>query len=149
MPVPDFGWSSPCSWPREWTARPTSFEGWQGLWEQISQSFELGHFPDQGGGYLIPGTRVKYWPVEYNAQARVWATLKLRFERPFEDIADIDSVPWSAWYEISSKPVGWGVATRETADQPHYSGGDREHKPDHQEPQEIPNDRPRAWCPRI
>jgi hypothetical protein len=75
--------------------------------------------------------------------------LKLRPEMPLEDIAGIDIAPyWSAWHEIASKPVGLRVA-RETADQPYYSGGDREYKPDHQEPQEIPKDRPCAWCSRI
>ena len=61
--------------------------------------------------------------------------LKLRSEMPLEDIAEIDIASyWSAWHEIGSKLVGWGLARRETADQPHYPGGDREHKPDHQEP---------------
>ena len=76
--------------------------------------------------------------------------LKLRSEMRLEDIAEIDIAPyWSASHEISSKPVGWGLARRETAGQPQYSGGDREHKPNHQEPQEIPQDRPCVWCPRI
>jgi hypothetical protein len=45
----------------------------------------------------------------------------------------------------------WGGAWRgeRPAGQPQYSGGDREHKPNHQEPQEIPQDRPCVWCPRI
>jgi hypothetical protein len=103
----------------------------------------------QGGGYLIPGTRVKYWPVEYNACARIWAILKRYSEMPLEDIAEIDIAPYrSTWHEIGSNPVGWGLAMRETADQPHDSGGDGEHQPDHQEPQEIPKNRPCIWCPR-
>jgi 2-methylcitrate dehydratase len=61
--------------------------------------------------------RLKYWPVEYNAQAAVWAALELRSRMKLEDIAKIDiATYWSAWHEIGSEPEKWDPKTRETAD---------------------------------
>ena len=54
------------------------FEGRHGLMEQITGPFEIDAFPAAGGNWLLPWVRLKYWPVEYNAQAGVWAALKLR-----------------------------------------------------------------------
>jgi 2-methylcitrate dehydratase len=60
---------------------------------------------------------LKYWPVEYNAQAGVWAALRLREEIAPADIARIDiATYWSAWHEIGSEPEKWDPTTRETAD---------------------------------
>ena len=64
----------------------------------------------------VPGIRLKYWPVEYNAQAGVWAALRLREEIGAADIASIDiATYWSAWHEIGSEPEKWNPTTRETA----------------------------------
>jgi len=93
------------------------FEGRHGLWEQITGPFELEPFADRGGVFLLPTIRLKYWPVEYNAQAGVWAALELRSRMRLADIAKIDiATYWSTWHEIGSEPEKWDPKTRETAD---------------------------------
>jgi 2-methylcitrate dehydratase len=93
------------------------FEGRHGLWEQITGPFELEPFASAGGRFLVPTVRLKYWPVEYNAQAAVWAALELRSRMKLDDIAKIDiATYWSAWHEIGSEPEKWDPKTRETAD---------------------------------
>jgi 2-methylcitrate dehydratase len=60
---------------------------------------------------------LKYWPVEYNAQAGVWAALELRARMRLADVARIDiATYWSTWHEIGSEPEKWDPKTRETAD---------------------------------
>lgn len=99
------------------TGPEAAFEGRHGLWEQITGSFQLEPFPDHGGDWKLPLIRLKYWPVEYNAQAGVWAALNLRQELPAEAIARIDiATYWSAWHEIGSEAEKWDPRTRETAD---------------------------------
>ncbi len=99
------------------TGPESPFEGRHGLMEQITGPFAIDPFPDQGGDWLLPWVRLKYWPVEYNAQAGVWAALKLREEMPIDDIARIDiATYWSAWHEIGSEAAKWDPRTRETAD---------------------------------
>src|SRR4029434_4978046 len=51
------------------------FEGRNGLWEKVTGPFELAPFPNQGGVYLTPRVQLKYWPIETNGQAAVWAAL--------------------------------------------------------------------------
>ncbi|MFO7544325.1 MAG: MmgE/PrpD family protein [Trueperaceae bacterium] len=93
------------------------FQGRHGLWEQITGPFELDRFEQLGVHFLTPNTRLKYWPVEYNAQAAVWAALELRKLVPVEDIESIQiRVYWSAWHEIASEPEKWDPKSRETAD---------------------------------
>jgi 2-methylcitrate dehydratase len=93
------------------------FEGRHGLWEQITGPFELEPLPNKGGTFLLPTIRLKYWPVEYNAQAAVWAALELRSRMKPSDIAKIDiATYWSTWHEIGSEPEKWDPKTRETAD---------------------------------
>jgi 2-methylcitrate dehydratase len=99
------------------TGPDAPFEGRHGLWEQITGPFELDKFGVDGGEWKFPWIRLKYWPVEYNAQAGVWAALRLREEIGAGDIADINiATYWSAWHEIASEPEKWDPATRETAD---------------------------------
>ncbi len=62
------------------TGPDAPFEGRHGLWEQITGPFELDKFGVDGGEWKFPWIRLKYWPVEYNAQAGVWAALRLREE---------------------------------------------------------------------
>src|SRR5690606_15184623 len=70
-----------------------------------------------GQQFLTPRTRLKYWPVEYNAQAAVWAARELRTRIDIDRLRRIDvSVYWSAWHEIGSEPEKWDPQTRETAD---------------------------------
>ncbi len=93
------------------------FEGRHGLMEQITGKFMIDPFPAAGGDWLLPWVRLKYWPVEYNAQAGVWAALKLREQVAVGNIARIDiATYWSAWHEIGSEPAKWDPTTRETAD---------------------------------
>jgi 2-methylcitrate dehydratase len=99
------------------TGPDAPFEGRHGLWEQITGPFELDKFGVDGGEWKFPWIRLKYWPVEYNAQAGVWAALRLREEIAAGDIAGIDiATYWSAWHEIGSEPEKWDPSTRETAD---------------------------------
>jgi len=99
------------------TGPEAPFEGRHGLWEQITGPFEIEKFGTDGGDWKFPLIRLKYWPVEYNAQAGVWAALKLRQEIAPADIAHIDiATYWSAWHEIGSEPEKWDPTTRETAD---------------------------------
>jgi 2-methylcitrate dehydratase len=93
------------------------FEGRHGLMEQFTGRFEIAPLPADGGDWMLPLTRLKYWPVEYNAQAGVWAALRLRDQVQAADIASIDiATYWSAWHEIGSEPAKWNPRTRETAD---------------------------------
>jgi 2-methylcitrate dehydratase len=93
------------------------FEGRHGLWEQITGPFEYEAFATEGGVWRMPGIRLKYWPVEYNAQIAVWASLELRKIMPVDDIANISiGTYWSAWHEIGSEPAKWDPQSRETAD---------------------------------
>ena len=102
---------------RGMTGPEKPFEGRHGLMEQITGKFEIDPFPAVGGDWLLPWVRLKYWPVEYNAQAGVWAALQLRERMPIGDIARIDiATYWSAWHEIGSEPAKWDPRTRETAD---------------------------------
>jgi 2-methylcitrate dehydratase len=99
------------------TGPDAPFEGRHGLWEQVTGPFELDKFGVDGGEWKFPWIRLKYWPVEYNAQAGVWAALRLREEFAHADIASIDiATYWSAWHEIGSEPEKWDPTTRETAD---------------------------------
>ncbi len=93
------------------------FEGHHGLWEQITGPFELPAFGGRGGDFRIPVVQMKYWPVEYNAQAAVWAALELRSMVGWTDLAEIDIATYAfAWSEIGSGPERWDPKTRETAD---------------------------------
>lgn len=93
------------------------FQGRHGLWEQITGPFDLLPYEELGSRFLTPNTRLKYWPVEYNAQAAVWAALQVRELVPIADLESINvRVYWSAWHEIGSEPAKWDPQTRETAD---------------------------------
>lgn len=93
------------------------FEGRHGLWEQITGSFELTPFPTDGGDYVLPASKLKYWPVEGNTLTAVWAALELREKMKLDDIAAIDiDTYWSAWHETASEPEKWDPKNRETAD---------------------------------
>jgi 2-methylcitrate dehydratase len=99
------------------TGPDAPFEGRHGLWEQVTGPFELEKFGVDGGEWKFPWIRLKYWPVEYNAQVGVWAALRLRQDIAPADIASIDiATYWSAWHEIASEPEKWDPTTRETAD---------------------------------
>ena len=94
------------------------FEGRFGLWEQLTGPFDLQPLPDAGGEYLFNRwSRLKYWPVEYNAQICVWAARELRQRMSVEEIASVEVGTYrQAWHEIGSEPAKWDPQTRETAD---------------------------------
>jgi 2-methylcitrate dehydratase len=93
------------------------FEGRNGLWEKVTGPFELTPFPNAGGAYLTPRVQLKYWPIETNGQAAVWAALELRSEVHPSDLKEIEVFTSKfTWFEIGSEPEKWDPKTRETAD---------------------------------
>jgi 2-methylcitrate dehydratase len=96
------------------TGPEAAFTGKNGVNEQVSGGFELEPF---GARFLTPQVGLKYWPVENNAQAAVWAAIELRKALAPEAIAAIDiATTRTAWSEIGSGPEKWDPQTRETAD---------------------------------
>jgi len=94
-----------------------AFDGRNGLWEKVTGPFELAPFPNEDGAYLIPRVQLKYWPIETNGQAAVWAALELRSKVKPSDIKAIDVFTSKfTWFEIGSEPEKWDPKTRETAD---------------------------------
>ena len=94
-----------------------AFEGRNGLWEKVTGPFELAPFPNQGGAYLTPRVQLKYWPIETNGQAAVWAALELRGKVNLSDLREIEVFTSKfTWFEIGSEPEKWDPKTRETAD---------------------------------
>lgn len=99
------------------TGPESPFEGRHGLKDQVYKDFQLAPLPNEGGDYITKLVRLKYWPVEYNAQIGVWAALELRQKMPLADLASVDiGTYWSAWHEIGSEPAKWDPKDRETAD---------------------------------
>ncbi len=95
------------------TAPQAAFTGRHGVFEQVSGPFDLAY----GDEYLTPGVSTKYWPVENNAQAGVWAALELRQKVQTAEIAGIDiTCSTGTWREIGSEPSRWDPKTRESAD---------------------------------
>jgi 2-methylcitrate dehydratase len=94
-----------------------AFDGRNGLWEKVTGPFELAPFPNQGGAYLTPRVQLKYWPIETNGQAAVWAALELRGKVNLSDLREIEVFTSKfTWFEIGSEPEKWDPKTRETAD---------------------------------
>ena len=94
------------------------FEGRFGLWEQLTGPFEIEPFTTEGGESLFQRwSRLKYWPVEYNAQIVVWAAREIRAKLPVDQIESITvDTYYQAWHEIASEEAKWNPQTRETAD---------------------------------
>lgn len=98
------------------TGPSAAFEGRHGLWDLVTGPFEVDPFPP-AGPFLIEEVRLKYWPLEYNIQAAVWAALELREKVAPDDVASIEiGTYWSAWHETGSEPEKWAPQNRETAD---------------------------------
>jgi len=94
-----------------------AFEERNGLWEKVTGPFELAPFPSHGGVYLTPRVQLKYWPIETNGQAAVWAALELRSKVNHSALKAIDVFTSKfTWFEIGSEPEKWDPKTRETAD---------------------------------
>ena len=95
----------------------SAFDGRNGLWEKVTGPFDLAAFPNEGGAYLTPGVQLKYWPIETNGQAAVWAALELRAKILPKDLKEIEVFCSKfTWFEIGSEPEKWNPQTRETAD---------------------------------
>jgi 2-methylcitrate dehydratase len=94
-----------------------AFDGRNGLWEKVTGPFELAPFPNEGGAHLTPRVQLKYWPIETNGQAAVWAAMELRSNVKPSDVKEIDVFTSKfTWFEIGSEPEKWDPKTRETAD---------------------------------
>ncbi len=96
------------------------FEGKMGFMKQVSGEFTVGLLGgEQGHGFMINETYIKYYPVEYHAQSAVWAALALR-EQIRGDISQIEAITvdtFEACYSIiGSEPEKWAPKSRETAD---------------------------------
>ncbi|CUU11443.1 MAG: MmgE/PrpD family protein [Fimbriimonadales bacterium] len=96
------------------------FEGKMGFMKQVSGEFTLGALGgEEGRGFMINETYIKYYPVEYHAQSAVWAALALR-EQIGGDLSQIEAVEidtFEACYSIiGSEPEKWEPKSRETAD---------------------------------
>ena len=86
----------------------SAFEGRNGLWEKVTGPFDLTPFPDQGGVYLTPRVQLKYWPIETNGQAAVWAALELRAKTKADELREIEVFTSKfTWFEIGSEPEKW------------------------------------------
>lgn len=95
------------------------FEGKMGFMKQVSGPFELGALGgEEGRGFMINDTYIKYFPVEYHAQSAVWAALELRDQAGGpENIASVKIRTFEASYSIiGSEPEKWRPQSRETAD---------------------------------
>lgn len=99
------------------TGPDAPFEGQYGLFAQITGPFEVTlPFPDAGSPRML-ATSHKYFPVDYNAQAAVWAALDLRAQVPFDEVESIRVVTYEhARNESAGTPNKWDPQTRETAD---------------------------------
>lgn len=99
------------------TGPEAPFTGRHGLTDLISGPIELPAFGNQPEQFFIPRAKIKFWPVVYNMQALVWATIALRKQVAADQVASIDvHTYWSAWHESGSEPAKWDPRTRETAD---------------------------------
>ena len=100
-----------------WKNVATAYAARNGLWEKVTGPFDLARFPDEGGVYLTPRVQLKYWPIETNGQAAVWAALELREKIDPMSLKEIEVFTSKfTWFEIGSEPEKWDPKTRETAD---------------------------------
>lgn len=95
------------------------FEGEFGFFEQVSGEFDLDidSFGGNSGEFKINETYVKFYPVEYHAQAAVNIVMDLTEEVDPEDIERIENETYEAAVSIiSEEEEKWDPETRETAD---------------------------------
>jgi 2-methylcitrate dehydratase len=93
-----------------------AFDGRHGLWDQITGPFGLAPFPSEGE-YLTTRVQLKYFPVETNGQAPIWAALQLRERIDPADLTAVDvRLDTFGYHEIGSEPEKWDPQTHETAD---------------------------------
>lgn len=97
------------------------FEGTFGFFEQVSGEFSLdpASFGGNDGMFEINQTHVKFYPVEYHAQAAVNCALALRDDHDidWQDIERIENETYEAAVSIiAGEDEKWRPETRETAD---------------------------------
>ncbi len=106
------------------------FEGEKGFMKLVSGSFELPPLAGEAGPggssspFMILGTYIKHFPVEYHAQTAVEAALVLRGELhdregagAIDRLTDVEIGSYDVAIEIIGRdPEKWHPTTRETAD---------------------------------
>jgi 2-methylcitrate dehydratase len=95
------------------------FEGKFGFFNQLTGEFELDvdTFGGRGGDFKINETYIKYYPVEYHAQAAVNIVMDLIEEVDADEIESIRNETYEAAVSIiSEEEEKWDPETRETAD---------------------------------
>jgi 2-methylcitrate dehydratase len=95
------------------------FEGKFGFFNQLTGEFELDvdSFGGRGGDFKINETYIKYYPVEYHAQAAVNIVMDLIEEVDPDGIEKIENETYEAAVSIiSEEEEKWDPETRETAD---------------------------------
>jgi len=94
------------------------FEGEFGFFNQLSGEFDLDPGTFGENGYKITETYVKYYPVEYHAQAAVNCVFSIQERTDFawEDIDRIENETYEAAVSIIADEEKWRPETRETAD---------------------------------
>jgi len=95
------------------------FEGKFGFFNQLTGGFELDvdAFGGRGGEFKINETYIKYYPVEYHAQAAVNIVMDLIDEVDADEIDRIENETYEAAVSIiSEEEEKWDPETRETAD---------------------------------
>ncbi len=99
------------------TGPARAFDGRHGVFERLLEPFSFPALGRSAGEFHLAETRLKFWPVEYNAQSVVWLALKLReWARPEHIEAISVETYWAGWSEIGSDPEKWRPKSRETAD---------------------------------
>ena len=99
------------------TGPEAPFTGRHGVMDLITGPMDLEAFGTEGGQYLLPKVKLKYWPLVHNMQPLVWAGLKLRRQLAGRTATRIEVFTVSnAKRESGSEPEKWDPRTRETAD---------------------------------
>ena len=85
--------------------------------EQITGPMELLPLATEGGGYLLPKVKLKYWPLVHNLQPLVFAGIELREQLNGREPIELQIATCAnAKRESGSEPAKWDPRTRETAD---------------------------------
>ena len=99
------------------TGPEAPFTGRHGVMEQITGPMELIPLGTEGGGYLLPKVKLKYWPLVHNLQPLVFAGIELRKQLAGREPTEIQIATCAnAKRESGSEPAKWDPRTRETAD---------------------------------
>ena len=93
------------------------FEGKHGLFESATGPFTLALPVRIEDAQRVQGTSLKYFPLDFNAQAAVWAAKELRTKFDALELSDLLVTTYQhAKNESAGAPEKWDPQTRETAD---------------------------------